>query len=200
MPWVLFLLVGLVFPLATSANHELLQTIGPGVIWVSVLLAQLLSQSLLFQDDYDAGVVDQWFLQRDVFTQLVAGKMFSHWVMTIAPMIVLSPLLCVMYNLPIFTIKIILLSLLLGTPCFLIQGAIVSALSISLRAEGLLLAIILLPLYIPTLIFGASIVSAAQGGLSIASALELLAALSLAAISVGPAVTAFALKIGIQYS
>lgn len=202
MPLLFFLLTGFIFPLSVSpATHELqIQMMGPGVIWVSILLALLLSQAQLFQRDFESGVLDQLLIQPSSLSLHLSKKIFSHWLMIIFPMIVLTPLLSLLYHLSFFAIMILLSSLVLGTPILCIQGMIVSALCVGIRKEGLLLAIILLPLYIPTLIFGTTVVGAALLGQPVLFQLELLGAMLILALAIGISVAAFALRIGITYS
>lgn len=200
VPLLFFLLTGLIFPLSISPNLQMLQSMGAGVIWVSMLLALLLSQTQLYQRDYESGVLDQWLIQSSSLSSTLSKKFFVHWLMFILPMILLTPLLSLMYNLSFFAIMILLSSLLLGTPILCIQGMIVSALCVGVRKDGLLLAIILLPLYIPTLIFGTTVVGAASLGQPVLFQLELLGALLILALTVGSGIAAFALRIGIMYS
>lgn len=199
VPLLFFLLVGFIFPLAIAPNPNQLPMIGAGVIWVSILLAHLLSLPAIFQQDFDAGILDQLLIQPNSLTFQLFLKTFSHWLMIIFPMIVLTPVLSLMYHLSLFAIEVLLLSVLLGSPILCIQGVIVSALCVGIRRDGLLLAIILLPLYIPTLIFGTTIVSAAEQGLPVLFQLEWLGALLILALTLGPSVAAFALRIGITY-
>lgn len=200
MPLLFFILVCLLFPLATSPEPKLLMQMGPGVIWVAVLLANLLALPRLFEDDFNDGSLDQFLIYRGSLTWLMAGKIASHWLVFALPMILLSPLMGLLFDLSAHCIIILMLSLFLGSPILYFQGAIIAALCVGQKQGGLLLAIILLPLYIPTLIFGCAIVSAASQNMPISSPLALLGALLCLTLTIGPSVTAFALRTGIEYS
>lgn len=199
IPLLFFILVCVLFPLSISPDNHLLQSISPGIIWVAVLLAHLLSLPHLFSDDYDDGTLDQWIVHSESLSTTIISRMVTHWLFFIFPLILLTPVLSVMVHLSLFAVKILMLSLLLGTPIIVMQGAIVASLCVGLKRNGLLLAIILLPMYIPTMIFGSTVVTAAQQGLPVLFQLDLLGALLILAMVFGPCVIAFALRIGITY-
>ncbi len=189
MPLLFFLLVSFLFPLAISPNKHLLQLMGAGIIWIAVLLAHLLALPYLFAEDYADGTLDQLLIQPKSLSAVMSIKIFKHWLLFIFPMILCVPMLAIMFDLSFSAINLLIISLLLGTPVIVMQGAIVGALSVGLARPGLLLAIILLPLYIPLLIFGS--VTPIQW--------ELLASEFILFMTFGPSVIAFALRVGITY-
>lgn len=199
MPLLFFLLVCLLFPLAISPEKTELMKMGPGVIWASVLLASLLSFSSLFERDWREGSLDQLLLRPEPLSQLVAIKVMVHWLFFAVPLILLVPISALLFDLSSHCVLILMISLLLGTPILYFQGAIVAALCIGLRQSALLLAILLLPLYIPTLVLGSAVTIAAGQGMPIAFSLALLGAILCLALTFGPMITAFALRIGIIY-
>ena len=199
IPLLFFVLVCVLFPLSVPADSRLLTVMGAGVVWVAVLLAHLLSLPHLFSDDFDDGSLDQMLLRPESLPTTLISRIFVHWLFFMFPMIILAPVLAMIYHIPAFATQTLLLSLLLGTPVIVMQGAIVSALCVGLRRNGLLLAIILLPMYIPTMIFGTTGVAAALQGTSVLFQLNLLGALLIMAMTFGPSVTAFALRVGITY-
>ena len=199
IPFLFFMLVCLLFPLAISADSQVLTMVGAGVVWVAVLLAHLLALPHLFSEDYEDGSLDQLLIRPTSLSNVLSAKIFVHWLFFIFPMILIAPALALIYHIPLFATKILILGLLLGTPIIAIQGAIVGALCVGLRRDGLLLAIILLPMYIPTMIFGTTGVVVAAQGMSVLFQLDILGALLMMAIAFGPSVTAFALRIGITY-
>ncbi len=199
IPLLFFILVCLLFPLSISPNNHLLQTMGAGIIWIAIVLANLLSLPQLFQDDYEDGLLDQWLIAPSSLSTLISVKMLIYWVFYILPMILLAPVLALMYHLSFFAVEILMMSLLLGTPIIVMQGAIVASLCVGLRRGGLLLAIVLLPLYISILIFGSTVVTAAEQGFPVLFQLDLLGALLILAMVFGPSAIAFSLRVGIIY-
>lgn len=175
-PLIFFMIVVSLFPLAISPNVKLLQLIAPGVIWVAALLATLLSLDRLFCSDYQDGSLEQLLLSPHPLPVLVIMKIFTHWLLTGLPLIILSPLLGLMLAMPNSAIGALMLSLLIGTPLLSFIGAIGSGLTVGLRGGGLLLTLLVLPLYIPVLIFGSSAVVAAMSGLPYTGHLALLGA------------------------
>jgi len=198
-PLFFFVVVVSLFPLATTPELRLLTKIGPGIIWVAALLAILLSLPKLFQDDYRDGSLEQLMISPMPLALMAFTKVFAYWVMFCLPIILLTPLLGMMFHLSMSTIGVLMLSLLLGTPTLSLLGAIGAAITVGLRQQGLLLALLLLPLYIPTLIFATTAVTAAAAGMPIAGQFAALAALLVFSITISPVVIAFSLRIGIAY-
>ncbi len=198
-PLLFFVLVAVLFPLTLAPDIKILQIIGPGILWVAVLLALLWSLTHLFQADYEDGSIEQWLFSPYPFPLLIFAKIVAHWLMLGIPVLIVAPLLAMMFHLRGDVVVVLMLTLLLGTPLLTLLGAVGAALTVGLRHTGLLLALILLPLYIPTLIFATSALSATAAGFSPAAALIWLGALLTLAIVLAPWVVAATLKIGIAY-
>ena len=194
-PLFFFVMVISLFPLAISPKPELLATVAPGVLWVAALLAVMLSLDGLFRRDQESGVLDMLLTAPVMPVVPVLAKLLSHWLLTGLPLVLISPLLGHMLQLPDAALGTVMLSLLLGTPALTIVGAIGAALTVGLNRGGILLAVLVLPLYIPVLIFGAGAVSAAAGGANVDGILAILGALLALTISLGPLAVSAGLKI-----
>lgn len=197
-PMLFFVIVVTLFPLGTSPEKELLKTMAPGVIWVAALLAAMLSLDSLFKSDYEDGTLEQMLLSPHANGVLVLAKIISHWLVTGLPIILLAPLLGIFMFLPEDAIFTLMLTLLLGTPILSLVGAIGMALTLGLNRGGMLLSLLVLPLYIPVLIFSANAVDASMAGLAIKGQLYILGALLVLAMTLAPLATATALKISIE--
>lgn len=171
-----FIIVVSLFPLGVGPEPDLLRKIAPGIIWVAALLACMLSLQHMFASDHADGALDQMLLAAAPLGMIVAARAFAHWLISGLPLVVLSPVLAVQFDLPAELSPILTLSLLLGTPILTLIGAIGAALTLGLRGGGMLLALLVLPLYIPVLILGAGAVDAASAGLGAEAHLLLLAA------------------------
>ena len=183
------------FPLAVTPKPELLKEMAPGVIWVAALLATLLSLDGLFKQDYDDGSLDQLMLSPNPLMLLVFAKVLAHWLLTGLPLVLISPLLGIIMRLPNEVLPALMVTLLLGTPVLSLVGAIGVSLTVAVNRGGVLLSLIVLPLYIPILIFGANAIDVASDGLSIRGQLFFLGAVLVFAISLAPLATAAALRI-----
>lgn len=199
-PVLFFVLVAVLFPLAMIPDLKILQAIGPGILWVAALLAVLLSLTRLFQPDYDDGNLEQWLFSASPLSLLIFAKITAHGFMLCIPLLVISPLLALLFHLSGHIILVLIITLMLGTPLLTLLGAIGAALTVSLRHSGLLLPLIVLPLYIPPLIFATSALSAAQAGFSAAASLAWLGALLSLALVLAPWVSAIILKIGFTHT
>lgn len=197
-PLLFFVIVTSLFPLAFNADNHLLHQIGPGLIWVTALLATMLALDKLFRDDYEDGCLELMILGSQPMPLIAGIKLFVHWLLTGLPIIVAAPLLGLLLHLGWNEIEILMLSLLLGTPILLLVGAIIASLTLALKANGLLLSLLLLPLYIPVLIFGAGAVTDAGMGMPVSSQLAILAAMLVLAISVGPFAISSSLRVGYE--
>lgn len=197
-PLIFFLMVASLFPLGISPEPGFLAQIAPGVVWVGALLATLLSMDSLFRSDFDDGTLEQTLLSPQPLVLVVFAKVFSHWMMTGLPLTLLAPLLGVMLFLPAEGMGGLVLSLLLGTPTLSLIGAIGAALTVGLRKGGVLISLLVLPLYIPVLIFGSSAVQAAVTGLPLAGYLALLGAMLALGIVLAPLAIAAALRISVS--
>jgi heme exporter protein B len=192
---VFFLLVGSMFPLAMAPEPALLRAIAPGIAWVSALLATLLSLPRLLAADHADGTLEQFLLAPAPLAALLTGKVLAHWLTTAAPLVLLSGLAGLQFDLDAEGIAILALSLLLGTPLLTWLGAISAALTLGARGGSTLLGLLVLPLAVPVLIFGAGSVEASTAGLGAEAHLSLLAAGSILASMVGPTTLALAVKI-----
>jgi heme exporter protein B len=197
-PMLFLLAVTALFPLAIGASPDTLARIAPGVIWVATLLALLLSLDLLFRDDLEDGSLEQLALTPTPLAWLVLAKVVAHWLACALPAILLSPVLALWLNFSVDAIPALMATLLLGTPALSVIGAIGSALTVGLHRGGSLLALLVLPLYVPVLVFGAGAVDAAASGLSIAGPLRLLGALSLLAVTLGPLAIAAGIRVSLD--
>jgi len=194
-PIIFFVLVVSLFPLAVTPTTDQLQLMAPGVIWVSALLAVLLSLDRLFKQDYEDGSLDQLMLSPNPLVILVLAKVLAHWLLTGLPLVIVSPLLAMFLSLDQDTLPAVVLSLLLGTPVLSLIGAIGVSLTVAVNRGGVLLSLIVLPLYIPILIFGANAIDVASDGMSVKGQLYFLAAVLALALSLAPLATAAALRI-----
>jgi heme exporter protein B len=193
-----YLIVVSLFPLATSPERPLLVTIGPGVAWVAALLACLLSLPRLFSADFADGTLEQIAVSPYPLPALVSGKILAHWLTTGLPVVVLAPLAGLAYQLPADSLTVLALGLLIGTPILSLLGAIGAALTLGLRGGGGLLALLVLPLYAPVLVFGAGAVAAVEAGLSPAANLSLLGAGLALGIVGAPFAAAAAVRIALN--
>jgi heme exporter protein B len=196
-PLLFFVLVTTLFPLGIGANPELLRSIAPGIIWVAALLAAMLSLDSVFRSDFDDGSLEQYLISAQPLSVLVLAKVIAHWLITGLPLLVVAPLLGLLLDLPGSSIATLMLTLLLGTPVLSMIGAIGVALTVGLRRGGVILSLLVLPLYIPVLIFAANAVETAGAGLPITAHLSLLSALLVLSVSLSPLATAAALKISL---
>lgn len=194
-PLMFFLVATTLFPLGLSPQPELLRQVAPGVIWVNALLATLLALESLFRSDFEDGTLEQILLSPAPAAVLVTAKITAHWLVTGVPLIVCAPLLAMMLGLPTQAWGVLLGTLALGTPVLSLVGAIGVALTVGLRRGGALLALLVLPLYIPVLIFAAHAVEAAAAGVPVTGQLLLLGAMLVLALTLAPVAAAAALRI-----
>jgi heme exporter protein B len=197
-PLLFFILVITLFPLGIGAQPNLLQAIAPGVIWVAALLAAMLSLDSLFRSDFDDGSLEQMLLSPHPASLLVLAKVIAHWLVTGLPLLLVAPLLAVFLGLPNHALGVLLLTLLLGTPVLSLIGAIGVALTVGLRRGGMILSLLVLPLYVPVLIFAGNAVQMAAGGLPVDAQISILIAMLLLALVLAPWPTAAALKMSIN--
>ena len=195
---IFFVIVASLFPLGVGSETALLRTMGPGVVWVAALLASMLALARLFAGDYADGTLEQLALAPQPLTLLVMAKVAAHWLVAGLPLVIVAPLLGLQYDLDTDALLVLLASLMLGTPTLSLIGAIGAALTLGVRGGGALLSLLVLPLYVPVLIFGAGAVEASVAGLGAAAHLSLLGALLLAALVFAPWATAVALRIAVE--
>ena len=195
---VFFVMVVSLFPLGVGPELGMLRKMAPGVLWVAALLASMLSLGRLFSADYLDGTLEQMMLAPQSLSVLVLGKMAAHWAVSGLPLVLMAPVLGLQFDMSVQALGVLILGLLLGTPILSMLGAIGAALTLGLRGGGVLLSLLVLPLCIPVLIFGAGAVDAVSSGLSIVSHLSLLGALLVLALVFTPWVTAQALRISME--
>lgn len=193
-----FIIVASLFPLGIGPETALLRQLAPGVLWVGALLATLLSLPRLFADDFHDGTLEQLSLSPNPLGLIVLGKVIAHWLVSGLPLALLAPVLGLQFDLPSEVLWVLMGSILLGTPALSGIGAIGAALTLGVRGGGVLLSLLVLPLYIPVLIFGAGAVDATLSGLGPAAHLYLLAALTLGGLAFAPWAAAAALKIALE--
>ncbi|MFQ5469913.1 MAG: heme exporter protein CcmB [Gammaproteobacteria bacterium] len=193
-----FVIVVSLFPLGVGPELETLRVIAPGVIWVAALLASMLALGRLFSGDYEDGSLEQLLLTPQPLSILVLGKVFAHWLVAGAPLVLMAPLLAMQLGLDNDAIIVLVETLLLGTPAMSLIGAVGAALTLGLRGGGVLLSLLVLPLYIPVLIFGAGAVEAGASGLGASAHISLLGALLVLALCFAPLAIAWALKISLE--
>jgi heme exporter protein B len=197
-PLLFFILVITLFPLGIGAQPHLLQAIAPGIIWVSALLAAMLSLDSLFRSDFDDGSLEQILLSAHPSSLLVLAKIIAHWLVTGLPLLFVAPLLAVLLGMPSHSIGILLLTLLLGTPVLSLIGAIGVALTVGIRRGGMILSLLVLPLYVPVLIFASNAVEMAGSGLPVDAQINILISIFVMALVLAPWPTSAALKMSIN--
>ncbi len=193
-----FIIVVSLFPLGVGPEPAQLRKLAPGVLWVAALLATMLSLPRLFADDYRDGTLEQLALVPQPLALIVLGKVIAHWLISGLPLTLLAPVLGIQFDLSGEALAILTVSLLIGTPALSGIGAIGAALTLGVRGSGVLVSLLILPLYIPVLIFGAGAVDATLTGTGAQAHLSLLAALALAGVFFAPWPTAAALRIALE--
>lgn len=193
-----FVVVACLFPFGVGAEPNQLRAIAPGILWVDALLATLLSLHRLFAQDHADGTLEQLLLSPEPTVLWVGAKIFAYWLTTSLPLVIAAPGLGLLFDMEQGSLKVLCLSLLLGTPMLSLLGAVGAALTLGLRGGGMLLALLVLPLFVPVLIFGAGAVDAYLGGSASDAHLFLLAGGSLAALVLAPWACAAALRIATE--
>ncbi len=195
---VFFVIVASLFPLGVGPEPELLRRMAPGVVWVAALLASMLSLARMFADDFQDGTLEQQLLSTTPLALLVLGKAAAHWLGSGLPLALLSPLLALQFGLSLEAMGVLAASLLLGTPVLSLIGAVGAALTVGVRGAGVLLSLLVLPLVVPVLIFGAGAVDASSAGGSVAGHFSLLGAMLMLALAGSPPAAAAALRIALE--
>jgi heme exporter protein B len=195
-----FVVVVSLFPLGIGPEAALLRRIAPGVLWVAALLATMLGLPRLFAADHADGTLEQMALSPQPLALIVAGKMAAHWLLCGLPLVLLAPVLGLQFGLDAVTLGVLMLALLLGTPVLSLIGAIGAALTLGVRGGGVLVSLLVLPLYIPALVFGAGAVEAHAAGLDASGHLSILAAMLIVAVFFAPMATSASLRIAIESS
>ena len=197
-PLLFFLIVVALVPLGLSPRRETLELIAPGVFWIGALLATLLSLERMFRSDFEDGSLELMLISPQPLPLVVLAKIAAHWLVTGLPLLVAAPLATLLLGLPAGSLAVLLATLALGTPTLSAVGAIGVALTVGLRRGGMLLSLLVLPLYIPVLVFASSAVSAAAAGLPVAGHLYLLGALAALSFSLAPLASAAALRVSVS--
>jgi len=197
-PLIFFGLVVLLFPIGISASESLLKEIAPGLVWIAALLAVLMSLDMLFKADYNDGTIEQWVVSDKVLAGFVFARLLSHWVVTTLPLILLAPIFSISVGLPFSAMWVLILSLILGSLLLVLIGGMGVALTIGLSKSSMLTPLLVIPFYVPVLIFGASAVEVTAAGWSAAGQLYVLAGLLVLALTLAPLTIAAALKISVS--
>ena len=197
-PLAFFVMVITLFPLALGAEIALLKRIAPAIIWVAALLASLMSIENLFRADYDDGSLELMVMTPHPLSILVMAKVMGHWLTSSVPLLFIAPLMGMMLHMDADIIGVLMLTLLLGTPVLSLIGGIAVALTLGLRKGGALLAILVLPLYVPILIFASSAIDAAMTGFPVSGHLSMMCAILFLALTLTPLPTAAALKMSLS--
>lgn len=196
-PLLFFAIIVTLFPLGVSPEPNILKIIAAGVVWIAVLLSALFSLDSMFRSDFDDGSLEQFALSPFALPALVSAKIFAHWLVSGLPILLLAPILALLLAMPSQAIAALEFTLILGTPLLSLIGSVGVALTVGLRRGGVLLTLLVLPLYIPVLIFAANAVTAASAGLPVEGQLYFLGALLLLAVTLAPFATAAALRISL---
>ncbi|MBN9127182.1 MAG: heme exporter protein CcmB, partial [Nitrosospira sp.] len=193
-----FIIVVSLFPLGVGPEMNMLRTMAPGVVWVAALLASMLSLGRMFASDHLDGTLEQMLLSPQSLSMLVLGKALAHWLVTGVPLVLMAPVLGIQYDLTGEALLVLTVSLLLGTPVLSLIGAIGAALTLGLRGGGVLVSLLVLPLYIPVLISGAGAVEASAAGLGAGAHMSLLGAFLLASVVLAPWTAGASLRISME--
>ena len=193
-----FIIVVSLFPLSVGPEMSMLRTMAPGVVWVAALLASMLSLGRMFSNDYLDGTLEQMLLSPQSLSLLVLGKALAHWLVTGVPLVLMAPVLGIQYDLPVEALFVLTTALLLGTPVLSLIAAIGAALTLGLRGGGVLVSLLVLPLYIPVLIFGAGAVEANMAGVGFDAHLSLIGAFLLVSLVFAPWAAASSLRVSLE--
>ncbi|HEC12474.1 MAG TPA: heme exporter protein CcmB [Acidiferrobacteraceae bacterium] len=197
-PPLFFVLVITLFALGLGAESQLLKSMAPGVIWVAALLAAVLSLDSIFRSDFEDGSLEQFLITEHPLAILVLSKVAAHWLITGVPLLLVAPLLGVLLGLPSGAMATLMITLALGTPVLSLIGAIAVALTVGLRRGGVILSLLVLPLYVPVLIFATSAVETSTAGIPVVGQLSMLAAFLAGAITLAPPAVAAALRVSMN--
>ncbi len=197
-PMLFFVLVTAMFPLGIGNDAKLIEAVGPGVVWVAALLASLLSLDSMFRSDFDDGSLEQFMLSAHPVSILVLAKILAHWLVTGLPLFVVAPLLALLLNIPGSAIPTLMLTLILGTPVLSLIGSVGVALTVGLRRGGVILSLLVLPLYVPVLIFGTDAVKTAIIGIPTTAQISILGAMLIGSLVLAPLATAASLRISLS--
>jgi heme exporter protein B len=193
-----FIIAASLFPLGLGADPKLLHAIAPSVLWVCALLSCMLSLPRMFASDYIDGTLEQLIISNQPILLIAFMKIFAHWVVSGLPLVLVAPLIGLQFNLTVHELQVLAFSLLLGTPTLSLIGSIGAALTLGLRGGGVLIALLVLPLYIPVLVFGAGAVNAVSIGMNANGGISLLGAMLALSLAFAPLMASHALKIAVE--
>jgi heme exporter protein B len=197
-PLLFFVMVIVLFPLGVGAEPKLLAQMSAGVVWVAALLAALLTLDSIFRSDFEDGTLEQILIGAHPVPMLVLAKVIAHWLVTGLPLLLVAPVLATFLGMNPDAIGALMLSLLLGTPVLSLIGSIGVALTVGLRRGGVILSLLVLPLYVPVLIFGAAAVDSAASGMPVTGQMYIMAAFLVLAVTLAPLAAAAALRISLS--
>lgn len=192
-----FLMVSVFFPLTMPPDSILLRAVAPGLIWIAMLLAMLLSSVNLFQQDYEDGVIEQWLVSACSLTVIVTAKLTIHWLLNLLPILIFCPVLALLFHFSIQELLILVTSVILGTPAIFFLCGLAAAFSAGMQQKGVLMALILLPLTVPIMVFSSGCLSIAMQGLPANGYLAILLALSILSVSFLPFAIAAVIRINL---
>ncbi len=192
-----FLMVTIFFPLTMPPSVSMLRIIAPGLVWIAMLLAMLLSSVSIFQQDYDHGVIEQWLISAYPFSLLITAKIAIHWLLNLLAILIFCPLMALLFHLNGYELIVLMLSLTAGTPAVIFLCALAAAFSGGRQQRGVLMALILFPLIIPVIIFGSGSLTAVMQGLPLLGYLAILLAISLLTVAFLPFAIAAVIRISL---
>jgi heme exporter protein B len=197
-PMLFFVLVTAMFPLGIGNDPKLIEAVGPGVVWVAALLASLLSLDSMFRSDFEDGSLEQYMLSAHPISILVLAKILAHWLVTGLPLFIVAPLLAILLNIPGAAVPTLMLTLLLGTPVLSLIGSVGVALTVGLRRGGVILSLLVPPLYVPVLIFATDAVKTTIAGIPTTAQISILSAMLVGSLVLAPLATAASLRISLS--
>lgn len=193
--FLFFLMILFFFPLTLKPDPLLIRMVAPGLMWMALLLSLLLSAERLFQQDYEQGVIEQWLVSGQSLTIIISAKISAHWLFNVVPVLLLCPIAALLFSFTAWETTVMILSLLCGTPALLFLAALAASFAVSIHQKGALMALILLPLTLPILIFGSGTLNNAMQGVSVSGTCALLSALSILAAGLLPYAIAGVMRI-----
>jgi len=192
-----FMMLLVFFPLSLQPDLNLLRMIFPGIAWMAVLLAFLLSAERFIQEDYEYGVIEQWLISGDPLALLISAKMAVHWILNLFPLLILGPAAALLFSLSFSEVAVFTLSLICGTPAIVSICALAAVFSVGINQRSSLMALILLPLILPVMIFGSAVLNLYMQGLNVSGYLAILSALSIVAFAFLPFAIAVVIRISL---
>jgi heme exporter protein B len=193
----IFLMIIIFFPLTMPPDSTLLNQLAPGLVWIALLLSTLMSSERLFGHDFEDGVVEQWMVSGQPLAVLVTIKLIAHWLFAVIPLVILSPLIAFVFDLSWHVLRVVVLSILFGSPAMFFLCALTAVFSGGLRQKGLYMTLVLMPLTLPIMIFGSGAITVAMQGMPVSGYLALLAAMSLLSLALLPFAIAAMMRISL---